>query len=105
MLLSLRGKYEGRGSDIGSGGSTRWTRPWPRKQWELREKDASSHLSKILVADFILRFRIEKQMKLILRLLAWGLMNVSNTKRNGVILLGGWCGELGDEKAEIMDFI
>lgn len=44
-------------------------------------------------------------MKLIPRVLAWGLMNVSKTKRNGVVVLGGWGGELGDEKVEIMSFI
>lgn len=93
------------GSDGRSGGSTRWTRPWPRKQWEFRDKYASSKLSEILVADFVLRFTIKEQMKLILKLLVGGLVNVSNTERNGVIVLGGWGGELGDEKAEIMSFI
>lgn len=44
-------------------------------------------------------------MKLIPRVLAWGLMNVSKIKRNGVVVLGDWSGELGDEKTEIMSFI
>ena len=57
-----------------------------------------------MIADFILRFKIKEQMKLIQRLLAWGLMNFSKTKRNGVVVLGGWGGKL-DEKAEIMSFI